>query len=59
MWLIELFTRVTVYYYYVTYTEEAVVRKYSAKNAFLEISQNSQENTCATATVSFLKKRLW
>ena len=57
MWLIELFTRATVFYYYVTYAEEAVVRKYSIKKAFLEISQNSQENTCAT--VSFLKKRLW
>ena len=53
MWLIELFTRVTVYYYYVMY---AVVRKYSVKEAFLEISQNSQESTCVT--VSFLKKRL-
>ena len=33
---------------------EAVVRGCSVKNVFLEISQNSQENTCAT--VSFLIK---
>ena len=26
---------------------EAVVQRCSLKNAFLEISQNSQENTCA------------
>ena len=33
---------------------EAIVRKYSVKNVFLKISQNSQENTCAG--VSFLIK---
>ena len=44
----------TVYYYYVTYASEAVVRRCSVKKAFLEISQNSQENTCAR--VSFFKK---
>ena len=33
---------------------EAVVRKCSVKNMFLEISQNSQKNTCAK--VSFLIK---
>ena len=33
---------------------EAVVRKCSVKNIFLEISQNSQENTCVR--VSFLIK---
>ena len=33
---------------------EAVVRKCSIKNMFLEISQNSQKNTCAK--VSFLIK---
>ena len=33
---------------------EAVVHKCSVKKLFLEISQNSQENTCAT--VSFLIK---
>ena len=33
---------------------EAVVQKCSVKKVFLEISQNSQENTCATA--SFLIK---
>ena len=49
--------RVTAYYYYVTYASEAVVRSCSVKKAFLEISQNSQENACARA--SFLKKRLW
>ena len=33
---------------------EAVVQRCSVKNVFLEISQNSQENTCAR--VSFLIK---
>ena len=33
---------------------EAVARRYSVKKVFLEISQNSQENTCAR--VSFLIK---
>ena len=33
---------------------EAVVQRCSVKKAFLEISQNSQENTCAR--VSFLIK---
>ena len=36
---------------------EVVVPRCSVKKAFLEISQNSQENACAR--VSFLKKRLW
>ena len=60
-WLITLFTRVllrvTVYYYYVTYASEAVVKSCSVKKTFLEISQNWKENACAR--VSFLKKRLW
>ena len=34
--------------------QEAVVKRCSAKNVFLEISQNSQENFCAS--VSFLIK---
>ena len=38
----------------VQFATEAVDRKYSVKNLFLEISQNSQENTCAR--VSFLIK---
>ena len=33
---------------------EAVVRRCSVKKVFLEILQNSQENTCAR--ISFLKK---
>ena len=33
---------------------EAVVRRYSVKNVFLEILQNSEQNTCAR--VSFLIK---
>ena len=36
---------------------ETVARMCSVKKVFLEISQNSQENTCAR--VSFLIKRLW
>ena len=35
---------------------EAVVRRCSVENLFLEISQNLQENNCARA--SFLEKRL-
>ena len=34
-------------YFVHTYSPEAVVRRCSAKKVFLEISQNSQENTCA------------
>ena len=36
---------------------EAVARRCSVKKVFLEISQNSHENTWAS--VSLLKKRLW
>ena len=46
--LISLFTiarlRVTVYYYYLTYASEAVVRSCSVKKLFLKISQSSHEN---------------
>ena len=45
---------------------EAVVRRWSVKKAFLEISQISQENTCARASfliklqpATLLRKRLW
>ena len=39
---------------------EAVVRRCSVNKIFLEISQNSQENTCARAWPgTLLKKRLW
>ena len=45
---------------------EAVARRCSVKKEFLEISQNSQENTCARALFlmkktwkTLLKKRLW
>ena len=47
---------------------EAVVRRCSVKKVFLEISQNSQENTCVrvsfliklqAAPATLLKKRLW
>ena len=46
---------------------EAVARRCSVKKMFLEISQNSQENTCARVSFSIklqgpatlLKKRLW
>ena len=46
---------------------EVVVRRYSVKMVFLEISQNSQENTCTRASFLiklqawgfFFKKRLW
>ena len=32
-------------------TEEAFVQRCSVKNVFLEISQNSQENTCARVSI--------
>ena len=42
---------------------EAIVRRYSVKKLFLEISQNSQENTRARVAgkrpATLLKKRLW
>ena len=44
---------------------EAVVQRCSVKKVFLEISRNSQENTCArvsllqAAPAALLKKRLW
>ena len=41
-------------YYVKIHGPEAVIRRYSVKEVFLEISRNSQENTCAR--VSFLKK---
>ena len=37
--------------------QEAVAMRCSVKKVFLEISQNSQENTCAK--VSLLKRRFW
>ena len=37
--------------------KEAVAKKCSVKKVFIEILQNSRENTCAR--VSFLIKRLW
>ena len=39
---------------YKQFSKEAVVHRCSVKKVFLEISQNSQENTCAR--VSFLIK---
>ena len=41
-------------WYMLSQQEEAVVQRCSVKEVFLEISQNSQENTCAR--VSFLIK---
>ena len=42
---------------------EAVARRCSVKNVFLEISQNSQKNTCVRVSFSIKlqasKKRLW
>ena len=49
---------------------EAIARRYSVEKVFLEISQNSQENTCARVSLLiklqvclrpeiFLRKRLW
>ena len=47
----------------ITPKTEAAVQKCSVKKVFLEISQNSQENTCARVTgirpVTLFKKRLW
>ena len=46
------------------HTAEAVAGRYSVEKVFLEIWQNSQENTCGRASFSIklqalLKKRLW
>ena len=41
-----------------TILTEAVARRCSVKKVFLEISQNSQENTCAMPA-TLLKNRLW
>ena len=38
---------------------EAVIRRCSAKNVFLEISQNSQENTCASLFFTALSLQLY
>ena len=52
----------------IKYVTEAVVRRYSVEKVFLEISQNSQENTSASLffnkvaglrPATLLKKRLW
>ena len=40
-----------LWYFHCTLTE-AVVRRYSMENVFLEISQNSQENTCGFCEIS-------
>ena len=42
------------YFYLSIQHSEAVVQMYSVKKVFLEISQNSQENTCTR--ISFLIK---
>ena len=41
-----------------SFHSEAVVQTYSVKKVFLEISQNSQENTCARVpkACNFIKK---
>ena len=46
------------------FLSEAVVQRCSVKKTFLEISQNSQENSCVRVSLlkkstSLLKKRLW
>ena len=52
--------------FYLQRSSEAVVQRCSVKKLFLEISQNLQENTCASLflnkvvrPVTLLKKRLW
>ena len=54
---------------FVVEAKEAVVQKCSVKKVFLEISEHSQENTCARVSffnkvaglkpATLLKKRLW
>ena len=46
-------------YNFLVSISEAVTRRCSVKKVFLEISQNSQENTCARASFLISKKRLW
>ena len=45
-------------YIFLESSQEAVVRRCSVKKVFLEISQNSQENTCARDSflINFIKK---
>ena len=38
---------------------QAFVQRCSVKKMFLEISQNSQENTCASLFFNKVAKRLW
>ena len=54
--------------FFLTRNQEAVAQTCSVKKVFLEISQNSQENTCANVSfliklqqvpASLLKTRLW
>ena len=54
-------THITVNDISVGVEAEAVVQRCSVKKVFLEISQNSQENTCARVSflITLLKKRLW
>ena len=40
-------------------SSDAVTQGCSVKKVFLEISQNSQENTCARVQATLLKKKLW
>ena len=53
-WLLLFFS---IYKFFFFHGTEAVTQRCSVKKAFLEISQNSQENTCARVSVlNFIKK---
>ena len=68
MWsLISSFSKLPIYIL-IFQLSESVVQRCSVKKVFLEISQNSQENTCARVSfliklqvrpATLLKKRLW
>ena len=57
---IKAYVKDALYYRYFQYTE-AATRGVLCKKVFLEISQNSQENACASTLREFLSqnKRLW
>ena len=59
-----MYCKLYISIHYICVPLEAVVQRCSVKKVFVEISQNSQENTCASGsflmkTATLLKKILW
>ena len=57
--LFKIFDPIKGNLYQIIASTEAAAQRCSVKNVFLEISQNSQGNTCASFLINLLKKRLW